>query len=74
MDNITIPGNALAVVAGLVSIGTPLVMLVYNAGKMRSQLKHMQDDFGDLRENVHDDIKELRDLVIEHIQDHMKQR
>lgn len=58
MEGLTISSNTLAIITGLVSIGTPMAMLAYNAGKMRQQMVGMKED-----------ILELRDLIIDHIKD-----
>ena len=59
MEGFTISSQALTIFTGLISIGTPMAMLAYNAGKMRQQMMSLRDD-----------VKELRDMVFEHINVH----
>ena len=59
MDGITITNQALSIFTGIIAIGTPMAMLAYNAGKMRQQLMSLKED-----------VKELRDLIFEHVSEH----
>lgn len=59
MDGITITNQAFAILTGLLTIGTPMAMLAYNAGKMRQQMMSLKED-----------MRELRDMLFEHVNEH----